>query len=450
MKKRIMIITIFLLIFFQKEVNAASVSVSASSNYITNGNNVTFYININNAASWVLEGEGSGSTTGCKLGEERVGDSGTGKNANKTLTVTCTSSSVGIIGFTVSGSVWDENYNETPVSVTKSVTVQAPREKDSNNYLKSIKIPGYELTPEFNKDTLEYNINVPSTVDKISIEAEKESGYASLSGTGEFEVNEGVNTFEINVTSETGIERIYKISVNVADENPIEIKIGDSTYTIIKNAKNLVTPETYEKTTVKIKEFDIPAFYSEKSKLTIIGAKDQKGTVILVIYDKEKETYSLYNENKSNQFLLYIKNIPEEKEGFKKDSIVINGKTQECLISELDENTILIYAMNIQTGEDNFYLYNKEDGSYMIYNDTLLKKEKEQNKEELEKYKQVILGFGIALVVALLIIIILIFKKPKKSKKKSKKENKKEVEVTKIENNKIEDQQNPKENSQEE
>ena len=52
MKKKIGLLVLSLAsLSFINKVNAASVSVSASSNYITNGNKVTFYIKIDDAVA---------------------------------------------------------------------------------------------------------------------------------------------------------------------------------------------------------------------------------------------------------------------------------------------------------------------------------------------------------------------------------------------------------------
>lgn len=395
-------------------VHAASVNVTSSANYIEAGNRVTFYINMQGVGAWSLQGNGYGATSNCSLGDNGTGDSGTGTNINKTLSVTCTSTSVGQIGFSVTGnvsSVNSEKIDTINVNTSKIVTVTAPREKDTNNYLKSIQVGEYALTPAFNKDTLEYTVNVSSTVNKVKIDATKESSYATVSGTGEVEVNEGINTFEIKVLSETGSERIYKVIVNVKDDNPINVKINDSEYTVVKNAKKLETPSGYEAKTIKISNFDIPAFYSETTGFTLVALKDSKGDVSYAIYDETKNTYTLYNENKSDQLILYIKSIPEEKEGFKKTTIKINNETYDALESE-DKSIVLLYAMNIVTGKENYYIYDKEENSYVIYNDKMLT----TVKEELLKYKNVILYMAEGLIFLLLLLMIVILKKSKKKK----------------------------------
>lgn len=431
--KKIGIITIIYLALNTLNVSAAgSASISASANYVEEGSKVTFYINLKNVAAWDLTGQGYGATSGCSLGDQGVGDSGTGANINKTLSVTCKTTSVGQVSFSISGNISSANGNnieKTSVSTSKIVVVTEPREKDTNNYLKSIGVKDYEITPEFNKDTMEYTVDVPATVNKVTIEAEKESSYATVEGTGEKEVDEGANTFEIKVTSETGVERIYKITVNVKDENPINITIDGEEYTIMKNLKNVETPSTYETTTVKINEFDIPAFHSETSGYTLVGVKNSEGKQLLAIYNEDENTYTLYNETKSDQLLLYIMKITEEKEGFIKSTVTINDITYDALKLNENSNYILIYAMDIVTAEKNYYVYDKDNNSYVVYNDELMN----MYKTETEKYKQVILYGGVGAVAIIFILLIICLRKPKRSKKKKKELEKREEQEVKIE-----------------
>ena len=431
--KKIGIITIIYLALNTLNVSAAgSASISASANYVEEGSKVTFYINLKNVAAWDLTGQGYGATSGCSLGDQGVGDSGTGANINKTLSVTCKTTSVGQVSFSISGNISSANGNnieKTSVNTSKIVVVTEPREKDTNNYLKSISVKDYEITPEFNKDTMEYTVDVPATVNKVTIEAEKESSYATVEGTGEKEVDEGANTFEIKVTSETGVERIYKITVNVKDENPINITIDGEEYTIMKNLKNVETPSTYETTTVKINEFDIPAFHSETSGYTLVGVKNSEGKQLLAIYNEDENTYTLYNETKSDQLLLYIMKITEEKEGFIKSTVTINDITYDALKLNENSNYILIYAMDIVTAEKNYYVYDKDNNSYVVYNDELMN----MYKTETEKYKQVILYGGVGAIAIIFILLIICMRKPKRSKKKKKELEKREEQEVKIE-----------------
>ena len=86
------------------------------------------------------------------------------------------------------------------VKIMTQAELEATYSKDNN--LKSLAIDGYSLTPEFNKDTLEYSVTVPSTVEKININAVKNDNRATVEGAGEKEVVEGSNPFEIVVTAQ--------------------------------------------------------------------------------------------------------------------------------------------------------------------------------------------------------------------------------------------------------
>ena len=388
---------------------APSYSFYTGASSIEVGSSVTATIQLKNVASWNVKIQSSGSTSGCTTSFADA--TSNAANTTKYLSVTCRSTSTGVIGFTVTGDATSQDGSTTNISATKTVSVKAAREKDTNNYLKSIGVTGYTLTPEFNQDTMEYTVDVPATVNKVTIEAATASNYATLTGTGEVEVNEGANTFEIKVTSETGVERIYKITVNVKDENPIKVKIGNSEYTVMKNVKNIEVPSTYEATTIKINDFDIPAFYSSTTKYTLVSVKDSKGQQHFAIYNSDKNTYELYNENKSNQLLLYIMSIPEEKQGFSKTKITINEQSYDCLKSNIGD-TYIIYAMDVVTGKKDYYIYDKENNTYAIYKEDMAK----NYEEQIKKYQIVLLGFAGGLVLCFLIILILLFRKPKNKK----------------------------------
>lgn len=101
----------------------------------------------------------------------------------------------------------DKNNDEHSVSnANKTIRVT-----DSNNYLSNITLS--EGTIDFDKSKTTYdvkNINGSS----IDITATLESSYAKLSGdVGKKNLNFGLNTFKITVTSEAGVNRIYTLNI---------------------------------------------------------------------------------------------------------------------------------------------------------------------------------------------------------------------------------------------
>ena len=92
--------------------------------------------------------------------------------------------------------------------------------KSSNNYLSTLEVEGYTLSPKFDKQTLNYTIE-DTEKDTITIKAETDDSRAKTSGTGAIKLNNGENNIRIDVTAENGTVRTYfvKITKKAQEEN---------------------------------------------------------------------------------------------------------------------------------------------------------------------------------------------------------------------------------------
>ena len=379
---------------------APSASISVNKSSVENGGTVSATVTVKSTAAWNIKISSSGATSGCT--QKFADATSNGQNTTKNFTVTCKATSIGTINFTMSGDITDASGNNISVSGSRSVSVVKPREKSSNNYLKSLEVEGYEISPAFDKKTSEYTVSVPSTVNKINIKATKEDSYSSISGTGEKEVSEGVNTFDITVTSETGVSNIYSLKVDVIDQNPIEVTINNIKYTVVKESKNLTKPELFEETTIKISEFDIPAFKNETTGYTLVGLKDESGNISLFIYDDGK--YQSYDEYLTKRLTLVFKTPNARITGFTSKTITLNEKEISAFT---DGKITLVYAINLEDGKEAYYKY---DGEVMQKFDV-----DEYNKEQKDKDLKEGIIYGLAaLSLGLFLIIILILVKNKK------------------------------------
>lgn len=399
MKKFLMFI--FCLGFNLSVVYAApSASISVNKSSVENGGSVSATVTVKSTAAWNIKISSSGATSGCT--QKFADATSNGQNTTKYFTVTCKATSIGTINFTMTGDITDASGNNIQVSGSRNVTVVKPREKSSNNYLKSLSVEGYEISPAFDKKTSEYTVSVPSTVSKINIIASKEDSYSSISGTGEKEVSEGVNTFDITVTSETGVANIYSLKVNVLDQNPIEVTVGDKKYTVVKESKNLTKPELFEEATIKIGEFDIPAFKNETTGYTLVGLKDESGNISLFIYDDGK--YKSYDEYLTKRLTLVFTTPKTRISGFTSKTVTINEKEISAFT---DGKITIVYAINLEDGKEAYYKY---DGEVMQKFDV-----DEYNKEVKDKDLKEGIIYGLAaLSLGLFLIIILILIKNKK------------------------------------
>ena len=405
MKRILNFILLLMLLIIPNTVLAAGSTSASAPSTVEVGKNATFTVKISGVAAWNLKLVGSGATSGCSANFADV--TADGGNTSKSFTVTCKANSVGTITFIASGDITSSDGSNSNVSITKSVNIVKEREKDTEARLSSLSVSGYKIN--FDKDKTTYSINVEPTTSSITISAKAMSGTAKITGTGKRTIDAGGGKFNIICTAENGTKKTYTINVSVIDSNPINVNVGSNKYTVVKSSKLLVAPSNSVESTIKVNDIEVPAFIVEKAKLTIVGLKDNDGNIKYAIYNKD--SYKLYNENKSDQLILYIKNIPNGKEGFQKTTIKINNETYEALESE-DKSIVLIYAMNIVTGKENYYLYDKEENSYVIYNDKMLL----TVKEELLKYKNVILYMAGGLIFLLLLLMIVLLKKSKKKK----------------------------------
>ena len=106
---------------------------------------------------------------------------------------------------------------ETPTGISRTYHVNIIREKKEMNHLLNlqVKVDGelQTLTPDFNKEELEYSLNVAKEVTTIEILGKAEEG-ATIKGLGMKQVKSGINLYSITVTSEAGDVKIYKLTVN--------------------------------------------------------------------------------------------------------------------------------------------------------------------------------------------------------------------------------------------
>ena len=80
----------------------------------------------------------------------------------------------------------------------------------------------------------------------------------------------------------------FKKTKNIENKKILNIDKIDNIF------KNLLqyAPTMEEKVTIN--EIEIPAFYNKKNDLTLVGLKDEKGSIYLYIYDEQKNSYQKY------------------------------------------------------------------------------------------------------------------------------------------------------------
>lgn len=285
-------------------------------------------------------------------------------------------------------------------------------DRSDNNNLKSITVEGFKLSKEFNKDTLEYTVEVDESTEKVKINAEAEDKNAKVDGLGEKDLKD-VNTYQIVVTAENGKTKTYTLKFVFKDSNPIKVKKGNKTYTVVKRKSELGEFDDYKYTTVKINNIEVPALYNKTTKLTLVGLK-YKDKVYLYRYDKDNNTYTRYIEYdfKSVKLVLFNPNKKLIPIDYKLYTVKIQGHKVKAYKLRKTSSYSLLYGMNVKTGKKSLYLYDSKEDTVQRYTSEAMTSLKKINK----KYYNICIGLCCGIAVLIIVILVIITKKEKKGK----------------------------------
>lgn len=436
-------------IIFSESVFAYGYNVTVTSNTVTVGNSITLKISceglggrfnvtssnsnvasLSNSSLWV-----ENNTQSITISTKQVG--------NATITIIPSNVSTSdadakdvtldnkVIAITVkdkpkpstnnggSGNSGSSNNSSSNVSKVKS----------SNNYLSSLTIDNFELNEEFDKESLEYTLTVPTDTEKIKINAQLDDSSAKVAGLGDVKLSVGLNTFEIVVTAENGSKKTYILKVTVLEEEPIKVKVDNQEYTIIRKRKDLPSiSEYFEDKDIVINNKKVEGYYNDTLNYTVVGLKDSKGVIEYYIYKNNK--YEKYLEYSFNGTVIQILD-KELLGGYKKTNFIYDSDKipsyQEVKLDiikntyALDNNDIsgnqfyLFYGKNVESGKEYLYQYDALEKTVQRYNTLIL----DMHKDASNKYYIYLIGSIILLIFIVILFSIILICNNRKNKKKN-------------------------------
>ena len=320
-------------------------------------------------------------------------------------------------------------FDESSMSMSggsKSIRIQTQAELEASYSddatLRALSVEGYEITPEFDKKTYEYSLEVENTVEKVNIIATKSNGNARVEGAGEVELKEGNNKIDINVTAQKGNTLTYTININRKELNPIAVTINNKNYTIVRRVDDLPKYSGFVETTVNYNGEEIPALISEAIDKTIVGVKDESGNIYTYIFNNGKFE-GKYVELKSNEVSIYLiekDSVPYK--GFTKENIkIVNNEIAAFKYKNLT-NYYLVYGMDLSTGKEGYYLYDANNNTFQLFDEELF----DALVKENNLYLYMFIGSLAVILVCIIIILSQLKKKDRVVKKVTAPEVKKE------------------------
>lgn len=427
------IIVLVMLAGFQLPVFAASFSVGRSTSSVAPGGKFTVTVSCPSGAGRFSVSASNGRVSSGSLWVE-----------NGSSSVTVTAGSSGTVTVTVSASDVTAN-DETVISGSRSVSVSiASSNSNSNsnhnqnnntnnnqnsnnanntqkpvedmrskvNTLSSLTVSSGSLNPQFNANTTSYEVNVAGDVSSITINAKAQDAKATVSGTGQKNLEVGSNTFQIVCRAEDGSTKTYTVNVNVDEKPLVYTKYDDKKIGVVRNLKDLAVPNSFEQTTVKIDDQEVTAYHSNNMNKTIVYMVDKKGEKNFYLYDEKEGITSVFIPTTilgRNVYIIDVKKDDLDLEDMKFKDITINNNTLKGWVFEDKDyaHYSLIMVMN-EKGEKVIYQYEDTENTLQLYRQV---KVKEKDVDQTMTYVLATTTVLFALSTIGVLVYLQIFKK---------------------------------------
>lgn len=413
---------------------AASLGVSASTKSAVVGNTISVTVSASGAAGWeyclnydssVFRLTSAGSDTGgacVKTGSTLIGYSKVTFKFKAIKSGTGTFSLRDAVMYGDDGNPLSSSKGSVTVTARTQAEIQASY--SANADLKSLGVDGFEITPAFNKNTLEYALTVENNVTSVNVSALRADNTASVSGAGTIQLSEGLNVVTIVVTAQKGNQKKYVINIERKELDPINVSVDNISYTVVRKAELLEIPTYYEASTITIDGEEVPALYSEITKYTLVGLKDEDGKIELYRYlgdadykDMAPNMFERYYQFNTEVISFVPVTIEDKIYGYESTKkIDINDEKIDVYYNKDNKDYVLIYGMNMTTGNEGWYQYDIKENTFQRYVENNLK----EIEEDKELYFLLLCIVGGACALSLLLMLVLGINNSKMKKKNKK------------------------------
>lgn len=355
--KMIIFIIIFTLtiLFLETKSMAASFSVNATNNTLTEGSTTTLKIVASECVGKFTISSSDSNVVSVNSSSEWI--------ENTTSSITLTAKKAGTATITVTAASVSDLSGDNDVTGSKSVTITVKEQeksssssatsgttnnsttKSSDATLKSITVGSKKYT---SPNTTITASNVSASTSSIKISAEANSSKAKISGTGTKDLVTGTNQIKITVTAEDGNKKTYTIKITrLAEENQTP-NIIDSSSSQSENKKEV----ELKLTTLEIEGIDIsPEFNSEVYEYTANIQDIESLNINAIANDENAKIEITGNENliEGENIIYIVLTLDEKTVTYKitanKTVGLINTDDEETMINNNEEKVGFIASI---------------------------------------------------------------------------------------------------------
>ena len=230
----------------------------------------------------------------------------------------------------------------------------------TNNHLSSLTVDKFELSPKFNKDTLNYTLSLDSSTVLIKATAEDET--ATISGTGLKNLQYGENNFVITVTSESGDKKEYHLQITRPNKQEDNLDKSDNNSSKKDEEKKEVPKNNTQESTSEPSTSNHKESQNEESKkIPLLKSLIIEGYPI----DFKENTYTYSLELLRKEKSLSVKAIPLDE----KTKVTISGNDNLVL----GANEIIITLESEDGGKNTYKVLATKKGEVCLIKELKIK-----------------------------------------------------------------------------
>ncbi|HHT77542.1 MAG TPA: hypothetical protein GXZ67_06645 [Clostridiaceae bacterium] len=244
-----------------------------------------------------------------------------------------------------------------------AVSVDTPDSSDAS--LASLDLDTGSLEPQFSPTTYDYRVSVPRSITNVVVSAVPYDNKSEVIVSGENNLIVGENQIRITVVAQNVVStQEYRITV-VREESyiPQGASINDpdgQTYLFADIPDTLVIPSEFYPDTIRIGQYELPAFYMEGLREVLLYLQHPEGAVGLYAYSPNTGTLTAFDPQKSffrASMLFSIQTVTDASivpDGFVPVNFNFNGRSVQGYESE-DGKTRILYLSD-DAGSNRFYV----------------------------------------------------------------------------------------------
>lgn len=313
----------------------------------------------------------SGDASSGGAGLVKVASAASGET-RKSFSISFTAIAAGNSSLSVSAVKYASDTEVDISGASASVSVINATLSDNAN-LKSLRISGGTLSPQFNANTTAYTATVPFSVTQCKVYATAAESSAKVDVSGSYNIPVGVTQRVVTVTAPSGVQKAYTITITrlaedaaestdsstaeSTSENSNAAEIDGKSYTVMSDLTGITIPKGFNTSSAVYNGNNVASIKDENGEYEIYYMKSA---------DSEEPTLFTFNSD-DNKFVplkyMYVGDSlcifaePEvgTPDGYYTTTASINGFTVKC------------FAMAEQTMSDFYIVRCYRDGSYKYY-----------------------------------------------------------------------------------